>query len=375
LALSLPACKKKAEKAKVETVAGIAYIHNPATPLHPTKTVSFEEEFTYTEKDESGEIRLFKPGTFAVDSQGNVYIGDESDMAIKVFDARGKYLRSIGRQGNGPGEFQGIYQMVPVPDGRLLVTDVQARRTSFFSPDGQFLTSFQWKKNYSRLYLATNSTCTVDESVFTESQNERWVKMIDFNGEEKLSFGKFTYPEFKMIQITGGAIAMSVPWTPTSIFTGDDKRQWLYHSPGDKYVIDVYDQQGKLFRKVDRPYAPVPVTSEDINKIKARYTEKPESPGAKLFQQMELPKVKPVTDRLLVDSDGNLWLQTNEKKKEGEKELTAFDIINPDGFYDARVWLDISPSLFANGKMYRTAEDEASGMRQVKRYKIIWKES
>jgi hypothetical protein len=367
-------CKKKAAGPKVETIAGVTYVHNQATPLHPEKMVSFEEEFTFKEKDETGEIRLFKPGSFAVDNQDRVYIEDDSDMAIKVFNAQGKFLRSIGRQGSGPGEFAGIDEVIPLPDGRLLVTDFEVRRTSFFSPDGQFLTSFQWKKDYRRVHLVTNFTYIVDENVFSKDKNELWIKMIEFNGEEKLSLGKFTYPEFKRIQAGSGAIAMSVPWSPASVFAGDEKRRWLYHCPTDKYLIEVYDGQGKLFRKIDRPYEPVTVTSEDINKIKARYTRKPDSPAARIFQQMELPKVKPVANRLLVDSDDNLWVQTSEVKKEGEKEFTAFDIFNPAGFYDTRVWVDISPDRFANGKMYRMAEDAETGLRQVKRYRVVWKE-
>ena len=372
--LVVAGCKKKAAGPKVETIAGVTFIHNQATPLHPDKMVIFEEEFTFKEKDETGEIRLFKPGNFAVDDQDSVYIEDDSDMAIKVFDAQGKFLRSIGRQGSGPGEFAGIDEVIPLPGGRLLVTDFEVRRTSFFSPDGRFLTSFQWKKDYGRVHLVGNSTYNVDEIVFNKDKNERWIKTIDFNGEEKVSFGKFTYPEFKRIQISGGAIAMSVPWSPSSVFAGDEKRQWLYHCPTDRYLIEVYDRQGKLFRKVDRPYEPVTVTREDIDKIKARYIKKPDSPVAKIFQQMALPKVKPIANRLFVDSEGNLWVQTNEVKKEGDKEFTAFDIFNPDGFYDARVWLDTSPERFANGKMYRMAEDAETGLYQVKRYRVVWKE-
>lgn len=375
LFLFQPACRGKTQKAKVETIEGVTHVHNPAVPLHPNKTVVLEEELVYKEKDESGETRLFNPGRVAVDAGGTAYIGDNTDMAIKVFDSQGKYLRAIGRKGEGPGEFTYIGDIVPLPDGRLMVTDFQARRTSLFGPEGQFLISYPWKKNFLRVHWATNSSCTLEEGVYTEDVRERWVKTIDLAGEELLAFGKFTFPEFKMIRIGEGAMSTSVPWSPASVLAGDSSRQWLYHCPGDQYLIEVYDQQGKLFRKIDRPYEPVPVTAEDINEIKSRIAQRPDSPMAKMYQQMEFPKVKPISNRMIIDSDGNLWVQTSEGKKEGDKEITGYDIFNPDGFFDARVWIDVIPSVFAGGKMYLTDEDESTGLRRVKRYRVVWKES
>jgi hypothetical protein len=373
LLLCLPGCKKKEAGAKVETIDGVTYVHNPAAPLHPEKTVTFEEEFTLSDKDETGEIRLFKPGRYVVDAEGHVYIVDESDTSIKVFDADGKYLRTIGRKGSGPGEFGQISDLALLPDGRLLVTDFETRRTSFLSPTGEFLSSFQWKKFFGQVHLATNSFYTVDETVTTEETRELWVKTIDFSGEELIAFGKFKYPEFKMLRQGNTTFGTSIPYSPRSVFIGDQLRQLLNHGLNDKYHIEVYDGEGKLVRKIDRPYEPPPITSEDIEEFLGRFKDRPDSPFARLIKEMELPKVKTVTDRMIVDSEGNLWVRTNEERKEGEKTFNAFDVFDPKGFYDARVWLDFSPSFFPDAKMYRLVEDEKSGALQLKRYKITWR--
>lgn len=385
LFLWLPACRKEAAGPKVETIDGVAYVHNPATPLHPERTVAFEEDFTYKEKDEAGEIRIYKPGRYTVDAQDKVYIQDEADMAIKVFDGQGNYLRAIGRKGSGPGEFGRITDMAILPDGRLLVTDFETRRTSLFSPEGQFLSSFQWKKFFSQVHLVTDSSYIVNEMVVAEDTRELWVKAIDFNGEEILSFGRFSYPEFKMLRQGEMMFSTSVPWSPASVFAGDQKRRWLYHCLNDKYVIEVYDQKGKLIRKIDRPYELMTVTDEDINEIKSEYADRPDSPFAKLIEQMDIPKVKTVTERMLVDSDGNLWVETSEEKEKqegGEKgskaeenPVKAYDIFSPDGAYGTRLWTDIRPGLFANGRIYRLVEDEETGLRQLKRYRVVWEET
>jgi len=373
LFFSLSGCQKRTAQVKTETIDGVVLVHNPAVPLHPERTVTFEEDFTYKEKDEAGEIRIYRPGRFIVDAQDNICIEDDSDMSIKVFDPQGKYLRAIGRKGSGPGEFGRIADMAALPDGRLLVTDFETRRTTLFGPDGRFLSSFQWKKFFSQVHLATDSSYTVNEMVVNEEARELWVKTLDFNGEEIISFGKFSYPEFKMLRQGEMMFSTSVPWSPASVFAGDRKRLWLYHCLNDKYLIEVYDSQGKLFRKIDRPYSPPPVTSADIEEFEARFKDRPDSPFAKMAKEMQLPKVKTVTDRMVVDDEGNLWVRTNEERKEGGKTFTAVEIFDSEGFYVTRVWLDIFPAIFAGQKMYRASEDEETGIRQIKRYRVVWK--
>jgi hypothetical protein len=164
----------------------------------------------------------------------------------------------------------------------------------------------------------------------------------------------------------------SIPYSPRSVFIGDQLRQLLYHCLNDKYLIEVYDSQGKLDRKIDRPYEPPPITSEDIEEFLGRFKDRPDSPFAKMVKEMDLPKVKTVTDRMIVDSAGNLWMKTNEDRKDGEKTFTAFDIFDPEGLYDARVWLDFNPLFFPDGKMYRLVEDEKTGAMQLKRYRVVW---
>ncbi len=38
-----------------------------------------------------------------VDSKGNIYVADEREQHVKVYNAKGKYFRTIGQKGGGPG--------------------------------------------------------------------------------------------------------------------------------------------------------------------------------------------------------------------------------------------------------------------------------
>jgi hypothetical protein len=84
------------------------------------------------------------------------------------------------------------------------------------------------------------------------------------------------------------------------------------------------------------------------------------------------PKVKTVTERMLCDDRGSLWVATNEAKDDGGCKLTAYDVFDAEGRYDARVWLDFFPARFAAGKMYRYKEDPDTGVRALTRFRVIW---
>jgi len=152
------ACGKKPQStASVEIIDGIKHVHNIETPIHPNKSLTLEEGLSIGAEDDQGNIVLFRPTTFIVDQDENIYITDSQDQVIKVFDANGSYIRAIGAKGEGPGEFMSVGDKAFLPDGRLLVMDSRARRTSLFDPSGQFLKSYKWLNRLSRLFFAKNT--------------------------------------------------------------------------------------------------------------------------------------------------------------------------------------------------------------------------
>ena len=132
-------------------------------------------------------------------------------------------------------------------------------------------------------------------------------------------------------------IAVSVPYAPLSVLTGDDRFQRLYHCLNDSYLIEVYNAEGRLFRRIDRPYERVRVTAADKEEYLAR-TASASKEVRELYESLAWPDVKTVTDRMLCDDRGFLWVATNEVKDEAEKKVTAYDIFDAEGSYDARVW-------------------------------------
>src|SRR6185436_10448053 len=70
---------------------------------------------------------------------GNVIISSADE--VKMFDATGKFIRSIGRRGQGPGEFQGVFALGVAPDNRIVIIDVARHRVNVFDNSGLYISS------------------------------------------------------------------------------------------------------------------------------------------------------------------------------------------------------------------------------------------
>jgi hypothetical protein len=87
---------------------------------------------------------LTRIGQVVIGPDGLFYVSQPLDRNIRVYDARGGLRRVIGREGEGPGELEGIGSIGLLGD-TLYVSDDQLLRVSFFTLDGVFLTSRSWR--------------------------------------------------------------------------------------------------------------------------------------------------------------------------------------------------------------------------------------
>jgi hypothetical protein len=93
---------------------------------------------TWGGDEEQDENKFFNtPGNVVVGTNNLVYISDQYRHCIKVFDSSGKYLRTIGRLGKGPGDLFGPTSMSIAPGGNLWVCEFSGMRIQCFNPAGK----------------------------------------------------------------------------------------------------------------------------------------------------------------------------------------------------------------------------------------------
>ena len=74
--------------------------------------------------------------SFTLDGLGRLWIGDSQGKDVRVFDADGQFVRTVGQPGEGPGEFGGIGRVQTGPEGHIWVTDNDLGRYEIFDTAG-----------------------------------------------------------------------------------------------------------------------------------------------------------------------------------------------------------------------------------------------
>ena len=77
------------------------------------------------------------PTRMGFDAAGNLYVLDRGASRVVVIDPRGNLVMTVGREGEGPGEFQRAWDIVVWRDGRFGIVDIGHGAYQLFTPNGE----------------------------------------------------------------------------------------------------------------------------------------------------------------------------------------------------------------------------------------------
>lgn len=100
--------------------------------------------FDIPRKDEATNMsaRLFQPINIALDKEGRLYVGDFGAYRVQVYDADGKYLRSVGKNGDNYGDFARLKGVAVDRDERLYAVEAAGQIVQLFDNTGRLLMWF-----------------------------------------------------------------------------------------------------------------------------------------------------------------------------------------------------------------------------------------
>jgi hypothetical protein len=93
-------------------------------PVYPGGATLIEEA-TLSRGSAVGDQPLSEVRALSIGADGSLYLVDRSGntSSVRKYDAMGRYVRSYGRQGSGPGEFNSPADVIELADGRVVVSD------------------------------------------------------------------------------------------------------------------------------------------------------------------------------------------------------------------------------------------------------------
>jgi DNA-binding beta-propeller fold protein YncE len=117
---------------------------------------------------------------------GDVYVAEShTDVTdpnligrISVFDKNGKFLRTIGKAGTGPGEFRTPHALEFDSMGRLIVADRHNHRVQILTKDGRFVREYDDFGRSSGLAIDRNDTIYTADSESTERVHPGWLRGV-----------------------------------------------------------------------------------------------------------------------------------------------------------------------------------------------------
>jgi hypothetical protein len=132
-------------RAAVMILLGAAACNSPA-PEAPADTAwgkaTVAEELRIGVEFGAEEYMFGSIRSIAVAADGTMYVSDYQANIVRMYDPDGAFVREIGRQGQGPGEYAYAPFLRAHPDGTLIMRDSRSSRLSFFSAAGEYVRSF-----------------------------------------------------------------------------------------------------------------------------------------------------------------------------------------------------------------------------------------
>jgi hypothetical protein len=351
IVLAFFACSEPKWKGTITNEGGVIVARNPKEPLYRTPIIDLKEDLSIGGASAEGENAVADISDFVVDDDENIYILDRKNFHVQVFDSSGKYVRTIGRKGQGPGELELSFMISLVRSSGELAIHQATRRLSFFRTDGTFVRDHSYKDLF-----AGRSVC--------DSVGHIYVMEIRQGDDGSRSIIKKLASDGSLLATLGDTPFVSSgkfnPFAPRSWFRIDTNDNFVYSYP-ETYEIQFFGaSDAKVFKKVIRDYEPVPVTTEERSEQEKNYQ------GTNT--DFDFPTFHPAFGWFFLSDLGHVLVATFEKTADGR---IIHDIFDPKGRFVGRVPLKRVGVCIFKGKYY-SREEDAEGYPMLKRYAVTW---
>jgi hypothetical protein len=281
---------------------------------------------------------------------GTIYVADAQLETLRAYDAEGTFLRTIGRKGEGPGEYLQIAGVTMLPNGDLAIYDGQNTRITLFRPDGSAVRDFRISHRHS-----------TSDMLFHDDDGNLYLRSSD---PSQAAPGQIREVLLKVSPAGAVIDRIQLPERGTSgIELISPEGPQIVHSPGPLwawspmgYVVVGYPQEYVLelrhpsapAKRMQRSFDPVDVLPEERKQWEAwgSFFSKQSIARGQPPRDHPVPVRKTAFKALGVSEDGLIWVQRHVTATKREvtprspgderpltpwRESPSFDVFDPDG--------------------------------------------
>lgn len=294
----------------------------------------------------------------ADDRRGGIYVFDTQVPEIRHFDSTGAFVGTIGRAGEGPGEYEAFSNgMVVDADGVLYVHVWGKRSIPRFAADGSPLEEWTLESRFATTSLGPWLYSDAADRVLVTSR---------VDGREAL------------VVLQNGRVTdtLVVPWVPgVPEERGGPysvERYWSWHPDGyfvvgvsDEYSLEAHRPDGVL--RIRRDVEELPVHPEEAEAVRRSFEWMARQPQYRPPEGEWVPSTMPPFRGITVARDGRIWVRRNTHPIElpvearpggpppvGFAQPYLYDVFEADGTYlgEIRFPRDFEPHLFEEGYVW-----------------------
>ncbi len=316
----------------------ISIAQNSGGPLYDSELFHFTPLVTLRGDDSVPESLLPRPGDFTSDENGQYYVIDSRDRKVAVFNSVGRYVRSFGRQGSGPGEFR-LMRLQSLRDGVVSIFDSSQQRTTRIRTDGILLEVLKLtsggrvsglERTLEGTLIAKSTRAGSRENVALRSLA---ISHLTADGRDTLMTivsGAVDYTANIYVgQIDGKRTEMvgPIPFS-ASVSTLYMPDRGILLTEGTDPELRWYDLSGNLTQVTRLGLTPQPVTDE----MKREYAESVNMPYATVNPEWVFPEYAGLWNNAFMDDSGFIWLQAvAEAQRRGQRVGTVMQVVSPRG--------------------------------------------
>lgn len=336
-------------------------------------------------------------GAVQFDARGNLHVFDSLEDHILVVGPDGSPIRTVGGQGDGPGEFGSATRPIVARDGSYTV--LGSSRIDLFDPGGDFVR---------RITLDPMTTGIVVASMALPDGRLVTSRILRFDDDEQPEEGgrpihlfpmdgagpELLYTAWELpveddneptvsgsaasgMRMTMAAGRAFEPRLDYDVLT--DGRLALMDSVG--YRVKLIGPDGSVSGMIERPIAPLPVDGEIMEAARERFREQRTDFLARLrdmpmqieregAESLTFAEEVPVLWSLKADWEDRIWLERRDPMGAGGGPI---DIVTADGDYIGTLAPDglRTPSAFGPDGLMAFIESDALDVQTVRVVRLV----